>query len=725
MFLNATMLAGIAGAVLPLVLHLLSRARYRRVRWGAMMFLADQHAQQSAGPRVKELSLLLLRMGIVGLLAVALARPVLAPRAGAAAPDEPACIVVIVDRSGSMGLEDNGQQRFYPARRAVLNILAALRRGDEAALVYTPEWLPQHPPLLTSDLRTLAASASEMRPAVARADMAAALGPAARLLNSSRASEKQLIIVCDRQASSWRGVDPELAAMWRDSVRDPQTGRLPKVSLIPIGSIEAGNVAIESVTPVNPPFVRDIPAEIEVRITNYDSVPRTALPLRLSLGGVEIYSTTVNLDAGQTLDYRCPVKFTSIGSRIVRAQIGVSDIGNDDFLECAVEVTAPISVLIISGDERPQGTKGMRGEADYLRLALAPFATSGQTGPDPARIDVISSSDEWPQLDRMRHRVVVLANVPRPTAMQVRQVEQYVYSGGGLLVAPGNLCDVEQYDAQLWRDGSAVLPAELDEPVTGKASQVTSVLGLELAHPIFEFLQQRSDPVPDIRVSGYFPAAAGESSRVLGRYGSGKPFLVEGTFGRGRVLLFTTPLDADWSTLPLSSFYLPMVQSAVRYLAAGTYSQRNLLPGEPLMAMIDDATELRAELHGPGDPVHNIDLVPVGPAREARFSRTLRPGAYWLDYQSGPDRRQLYFVVRGQRDESDVRALNAEQWAHLRQMFDLDVLEFDQPQAAAAALAGTHRRRELWPVLLCAVIALALVEMGLAYVWTAPQGARP
>ena len=45
MFLNVTMLAGIAGALLPLVVHLLSRSRYRTVDWGAMIFLQGAEAR--------------------------------------------------------------------------------------------------------------------------------------------------------------------------------------------------------------------------------------------------------------------------------------------------------------------------------------------------------------------------------------------------------------------------------------------------------------------------------------------------------------------------------------------------------------------------------------------------------------------------------------------------------------------------------------------------------
>src|SRR5438067_1846422 len=109
MFLNATMLAGIAGAVLPLVLHLLNRARYRNVEWGAMMFLGLDETGQRRSSRFKELTLLALRMSIVAALAVALARPVagsLVSRTPAANQlDEPSSTAILLDRSGSMGYE--------------------------------------------------------------------------------------------------------------------------------------------------------------------------------------------------------------------------------------------------------------------------------------------------------------------------------------------------------------------------------------------------------------------------------------------------------------------------------------------------------------------------------------------------------------------------------------------------------------------------------------------
>ena len=76
--LNIAMLAGLAGVALPVVIHLLSRRRDPVVDWGAMQFL-------ELGPRSRrrinlaDQLLMLARMALIGLVALAMARPFLAP----------------------------------------------------------------------------------------------------------------------------------------------------------------------------------------------------------------------------------------------------------------------------------------------------------------------------------------------------------------------------------------------------------------------------------------------------------------------------------------------------------------------------------------------------------------------------------------------------------------------------------------------------------------------
>ncbi|HEY8750381.1 MAG TPA: BatA domain-containing protein, partial [Tepidisphaeraceae bacterium] len=76
-FSNTASLIGLAGAVVPLVLHLLSRTRFQTVDWGAMVFLQGLEGRQQYSAQLNQFMLLAMRMAMVGLVAVALAQPVL------------------------------------------------------------------------------------------------------------------------------------------------------------------------------------------------------------------------------------------------------------------------------------------------------------------------------------------------------------------------------------------------------------------------------------------------------------------------------------------------------------------------------------------------------------------------------------------------------------------------------------------------------------------------
>jgi len=262
------------------------------------------------------------------------------------------------------------------------------------------------------------------------------------------------------------------------------------------------------------------------------------------------------------------------------------------------------------------------------------------------------------------------------------------------------------------------MPAELESPVPADGSQATSLLGLEMSHPIFRFLQGHDEPLPATTIGRYFPVHAPEGrSSVIGRYASGKPFLVEGSFGRGRVLLMTTSLDMDWNRLPLSSFYLPFLQSTVCYLAASTQPQRNLSPGQPIVALLDKVSDPRnLRIRGPdgsGIGDQPMETLRLNDGYEARFTNTMTPGVYRVRQQQPP----IAFAVSVPRDESNLSPLTPDRWNRLEKMLGFHRAEPD-PASVSADFAAARRREELWPLLLAAVIALAVLELALTRLWT-------
>src|SRR4051795_3367231 len=77
-------IAGIALASIPIVIHILNRRRYRIVEWAAMNFLLRAMKKNRRRIRFEQWLLLAVRCCVLGLLGIALARPLACGQQGLA-----------------------------------------------------------------------------------------------------------------------------------------------------------------------------------------------------------------------------------------------------------------------------------------------------------------------------------------------------------------------------------------------------------------------------------------------------------------------------------------------------------------------------------------------------------------------------------------------------------------------------------------------------------------
>ena len=139
-FLNPLLAFGAALALVPLLIHLLNRQRYRPVRWAAMRFVLAAYRRTRRRVELENLLLLLLRMGAIALLALAVARPFTSDKSPLAALTENRRdLLLALDASASTGYREDGQtasvfDRIVSRARALVTDLEA-SRGDRVALV--------------------------------------------------------------------------------------------------------------------------------------------------------------------------------------------------------------------------------------------------------------------------------------------------------------------------------------------------------------------------------------------------------------------------------------------------------------------------------------------------------------------------------------------------------------------------------------------------------------
>ena len=130
-FLHAWLLAFLALAAIPVIIHLMHRRKFRTVRWAAMEFLLRSTKETARRLKILQILLLLARIAIILFIVGALARPLLtgAVFAGFLGQSRSAS-TIILDNSYSMAMQQGNTTAFDAAKEASAAIASTLRKVD-------------------------------------------------------------------------------------------------------------------------------------------------------------------------------------------------------------------------------------------------------------------------------------------------------------------------------------------------------------------------------------------------------------------------------------------------------------------------------------------------------------------------------------------------------------------------------------------------------------------
>lgn len=142
-FLNPQLfVAGLACVAVPILIHLLLRRRRKPVPWAAMKFLLEAYKQQRRRTKLEQILLLAARCLVVGLIALAIGRPIFSGGPTGVGPRVPRQVFIVIDNSLTATAKEDGEagvggdalaSHIRQAAAMVRGLDAA--RGDTAALV--------------------------------------------------------------------------------------------------------------------------------------------------------------------------------------------------------------------------------------------------------------------------------------------------------------------------------------------------------------------------------------------------------------------------------------------------------------------------------------------------------------------------------------------------------------------------------------------------------------
>ena len=122
-------------AGLPVLVHLISRRRARRVEFAAMEFVLKSQKRTARNLRLRQFLLLLVRTLFVAAIALAVTQPLWSKSALSADSKAPLAVMVVLDVSGSMRATLDGDSGLARAKAHARETLSALAPDVQAGLV--------------------------------------------------------------------------------------------------------------------------------------------------------------------------------------------------------------------------------------------------------------------------------------------------------------------------------------------------------------------------------------------------------------------------------------------------------------------------------------------------------------------------------------------------------------------------------------------------------------
>src|SRR5437763_12594923 len=138
--IHAGLAAGTALAALPVILHLFMRQTPKHVIFPAMRLIRERQRRSRKRMRVKNWLLLLARMALLALMALALARPTLYSQVPLGDESVPTALGLVFDTSLSMNYKDKDKTRLDDAKERAREIIAKI--PDSSLVFVVDSWEP-------------------------------------------------------------------------------------------------------------------------------------------------------------------------------------------------------------------------------------------------------------------------------------------------------------------------------------------------------------------------------------------------------------------------------------------------------------------------------------------------------------------------------------------------------------------------------------------------------
>ena len=631
-FLNPILLLGVLAAAIPLLIHLWSRRQAKRVDFSSLMFLLVAHRQNVRRIQLKNLLILFLRVAIVTLIALALARPLLKNQFSFAGARAKTSAVIILDNSFSMGYQGAQGQRFEKAKEVAVEVAESLRHGDNIAVILMSDIAEAVFLKLTRDLEAAKTGIRQAEVSSRSTLVPPSLELAHDILETSVLPNKEIYLISDFSKNGWD--------KWE---RVPNRSEA-RIFLLPIGEGNEDNTSIEELEVSNQLIGAHRPVQLSVGVNNHSALSPGEITLTLYVNDRKRRSRSSNLSAREKITTTFTHEFESPGTHTGFVDLTPDRLQVDNRRYFAFGSYGQIRVLCV-GDHTL-----------YLRLALNP-ETQLSPSTEYTILPVSCSVEEFIDFALEDYDVIIFADVPQLTDRIKQQIQIFIRAGKSVVYFVGDKTDVSSYNQFAdWLPARLGAAVDWDPPLT--------LSEFDSNHPIFGIFgaDHFSGPYAPQFYQGLILSPA-EGARIISQLSNGVPLIVERQSDFGMSMIFNVSASQhNSSNLIINSHFVPLLQQTIIYAKAVQSAHvRNLLVGDTFAAAYRQAKATKASVNRVDDPSDSSETVSVGTSGALRFDGTDSPGIYQVNVHGKERLIRDFFAVNVEPTESDLRTIEIQE----------------------------------------------------------------
>ncbi len=488
-----TMMVGSLLVSVPIIIHLINRMRFKRVHWAAIEFLIKAQKRVKRKLLIQQLILLLLRILMVFLISLLLARFLGFSGLGGN-ESQKTLHLFLLDDTPSMGdhwREDGEDHDSFSLGK----MLVTEKLGKFIVQAPTPQYAEvfrlsdlDHPRsfdrLNLQSLGELKAWLSPLKPSPLRVELKLALQKIKERIADLKNTEVVIHLISDFRTKDWSGTgEGDLNALFQEL-----QGSGCKVILVDVAHPDQGidqksplyhdNLAILDLRPETRIAAQYQLIEFQIDVANFSNSERKNIPITFRLNGRERAEGMVNipsLKANETIRVRTSIapdrlgtperpldRFNLISVHLENEQAGLNI---DNARYCVVEVRDKVPMLLVEGKSsnlKLDKNRFVPANKDAECFFIYKLFADTIKGYD---VQVKTPAD-LEKLNLHDYLTIFLCDVGQLSNAALTNLEEYARSGGGVAFFMGP--DIKQADAvfyndKLYRKGIGLFPAPIEK----------------------------------------------------------------------------------------------------------------------------------------------------------------------------------------------------------------------------------------------------------------------